>query len=101
MFPTLTTRRPRNRSLRERVREAVGTALEFATLGEATLGPAEPQAPVPHPMPARSARSTAPTFAHPHRRRLTRRQHARRSGSIRPRAQVCSTPVSRPAPART
>ncbi len=80
MFPTLTTRRPRNRSLRERVREAVGTALEFATLGEATLGPAAPQAPVPQPAPAPSARSTAPTFAHPHRRRLDRQQHARRSG---------------------
>ena len=101
MFPTLTTRRPLTRSLVERVREAVGTALEFATLGEATLGPAAPQAPAPRPVPAPPARSTAPTVAHPHRRRLERQQHARRSGTVRPRAQVCSTPVSRPVPART
>src|ERR671910_483993 len=55
MFPTLTTRRPLTRSLRERVREAVGTALEFATLGAATLGPAAPSAPAPRCASRRSA----------------------------------------------
>ena len=90
MFPTLTTRRPSNRSLRERVRDAVGTALEFATLGEATLGPAAPQAPVPQPAPAHSARSTAPTVAHPHRRRLIVSTMRAGAASVRPRAQVCT-----------
>ena len=49
MFPSLTTRRDRPRPLRELVRGALGTALEFATLGEATLGSARPDAPAPPP----------------------------------------------------
>ena len=43
MFPLLTTTSAGpKRSLTERLREAVGTALEFATLGEATLGSPTP-----------------------------------------------------------
>ena len=96
MFPTLTTRRPRNRSLRERVREAVGTALEFATLGEATLGPAAPQAPVPQPAPADTFRAVhRPHHRAPAPPPAGSSATSRRSGSVRPRAQVCSTPVSR------
>ncbi len=97
MFPELTTRRPNKRSLRELVRGAVGTALEFATLGEATLDSAVRRTGSPAG-PARSARPAAPTAAHPHRRRLTRQPPARRGGTVRPRAQVCRTPVHRPAP---
>ena len=101
MFPTLTTRRHDKRSLRELVRGAMGTALEFATLGEATLGPAAPTAPASPPARVRSAGPAAPTAAHPHRRRLTRQPRARRTGMVRPRTQVCRTPVHRPAPRRT
>jgi len=96
MFPVLTTRRPNKRSLRELVRGAAGTALEFATLGEATLDRTEAEGPAPPPGLARSARPAAPTAAHPHRRRITRQPPARRSGTVRPRAQVCRTPVYHP-----
>lgn len=81
MFPPTTTRQPK-RSLRELMRGAVGTALEFATLGEATLAPA-------HPRPA----APAPGPEHPHRRSLARVPRARRAGMTPPRAQVCTSPV--------
>jgi hypothetical protein len=97
MFPELATRRPNKRSLRELVRGAVGTALEFATLGEATFGSVEAEGPAPRPVPAHSTPPAAPTAAHPHRRRLIRQLPARRGGTVRPRAQACRTPVHRPA----
>ena len=59
MFPALTTRRPNKRSLSELVRGAVGTALEFATLGEATLDPVHRADPAPRPAP-RAARGGRP-----------------------------------------
>jgi hypothetical protein len=92
---------PATRSLGELVRGAVGTALEFATLGEATLAPVERTAPAPPPARAHSTGPTAPTAAHPHRRRLTRQPTPRRGGTVRPRAHVCRTPVHRPAHRRT
>jgi hypothetical protein len=101
MFPTLTTRRPNKRSLRELVRGAMDTALEFATLGEATLDRTDGLQAASGPAPAHIARSAAPTAAHPHRRRLTRQRSPRRGGTVRPRAQVCRTPVHRPATGRT
>ena len=68
--PSSTTRRCKRRSLRELVRGAVGTALEFATLGEAprlrTASRRLPAADPAHRGPA------APTAAHPHRRLLDR-----------------------------
>ena len=97
MFPSLTTRRDRPRPLRELVRGALGTALEFATLGEATLGSARPDAPAPPSARRRPAGPTAPIAAHPHRRRLTRQQRARRTGMVPARTQACRQPVHRPA----
>jgi hypothetical protein len=78
MFPPTITGRPRKRSLRELVREAVDTAAAFATLGEA-------QAPQRAP--------TAPTREHPHRRSLGRHPRSRRPGQVARRAQVCVSPV--------
>ena len=95
--PRLTTRRQTKRSLRELMRGAVGTALEFATLGEATLGPAPAPRQAPRPAAARHAGPAAPTAVHPHRRHIARQLHPRRGGTVRPRAQACRTPVSRPA----
>jgi len=84
MFPpTIDSRQPK-RSLRELVRGAVDSALEFATLGEAT-------APRSTPLP----RAAAPTYEHPHRRRLDRHQRTRRPGTVSARAQVCHTPLPR------
>jgi hypothetical protein len=83
----MTTSRPKKRSLRERMREAMDTAVEFATLGEAAL-----------PDRTRSAGVTAPAAEHPHRRRLGHPQRTRRPGTVSPRAQVCVSPVHRPAP---
>jgi hypothetical protein len=83
----MTTRRPKKRSLRELVREAVDTAVEFTTLGEARL-------------PTRDAHrpSSAPTSEHPHRRRIGHQPRTRRPGSVGPRTQVCVSPVThRPA----
>jgi len=60
MFPPTTTGRPKKRSLRELVREAVQTAAEFATLGEAQAPERE----------SRRGSPTAPTRVHPHRRPL-------------------------------
>lgn len=91
MFSPSTTRRPNKRSLRELLRAAVDTALEFATLGEATVS--APQ--VRHPEPP------AAVASHPHRRPASRRPRARRPGVAAPRAQPCSSPVAaRRLPAR-
>jgi len=84
MFPLMTDSRPNTRSLRALVREAVDSALEFATLGAASV-PREPRS------------TPAPTAVHPHRRQLGHRL-PRRPGSVAPRPQVCTTPVHRPAP---
>ena len=96
MFPSLTTRRDRPRPLRELVRGALGTALEFATLGEATLAP--------HGLTRRPHRPRVagrgvhrPHAAHPHRRRLTRQQRARRPGMVRRAHPGLPPPVHRPA----
>src|SRR3954452_3912412 len=81
MFPLMTGSRPHKRSFRELVRGAMDSALEFATLGEATARPAP-----------------APTSGHPHRRHVSgHRPGRRRPGMVAPRPQVCSTPVHRPA----
>jgi hypothetical protein len=74
---------PSRRSLADLMRGALGTALEFATLGEATF----PQAGSDQPAPP------APSREHPHRRALVRPSRPRRDGAIRPRAQVCTAPV--------
>jgi hypothetical protein len=99
MFPPLTTRRPQKPSFRELVRNAVDTALEFATLGEATAredrfewpSASPAQAAPPRPVP------TAPTSEHPHRRQVVRTPRKRRPGRVPPRAQACVMPVHRPA----
>ena len=83
MFPPTITGRPKKRSLRELVREAVGTAAAFATLGEAEA-PERRDPPRAH---------TAPTREHPHRRSLGRHPRRRRPGPVAPRAQVCVSPV--------
>jgi hypothetical protein len=86
MFPTMTSR-PKKRSLRELMREAVGTAVEFATLGEATIPARDP----------RRGGSTAPNHGHPHRLQIGHHPRTRRPGTVSPRAQVCVSPVHRPA----
>jgi hypothetical protein len=114
MFPPLTARRsekrslrellrgaadrPEQGSLRELLRGAVGTALEFATLGEATAQARHPR-PAPPAPAAGSPRpaATAPIAEHPHRRQVGRIARRRRPGRVAPRAQVCVTPVHRPA----
>src|ERR687885_341408 len=45
MFPPTTAFRPKKRSLRELVRDAVDTAVEFATLGEASASARSAPAP--------------------------------------------------------
>jgi hypothetical protein len=82
----MTTRRPKKRSLRELMREAVDTAVEFATLGEATL---------PGRTPVRPSATTAPRAEHPHRRHLGHHPRTRRPGTVSARAQVCTSPVVR------
>ena len=99
MFPPLTaSRRPQKRSFTALVRDAVDTALAFATLGEATSQGfmEEPAAASPPAAPARQA-ATAPTAEHPHRRLVGRTPRRGRPGRVAPRAQVCVTPVHRPA----
>ena len=98
MFPPLTaSRRPQKRSFGALVRDAVDTALAFATLGEATSqGFVEEPTATPAPAAPRQA-STAPGTEHPHRRQVTVSiQRRRRPGESAPRAQVCVTPVHRP-----
>jgi hypothetical protein len=85
MFPPLTTSRKRS-PLSAMVRGAVDAALEFAMLGEAIAAE-----------PAPSPPAGAPRSEHPHRPRLRRSVRARRDGAVPPRAQVCLTPVHRPA----
>jgi len=96
MFPLLTTTGGSRRSLAERLRDAVEAALEFATLGEATLGSSARTTPAPRP-DVRAAGPSAPAAAHPHRRRLVRQPRARRPGMAAVRAQPCRAPVHRPA----
>ena len=99
MFPPLTaSRRPQKRSFAALVRDAVDTALAFATLGEATSQGFAKESPAA-PSSAATARqaSTAPSTEHPHRRQVGRTPRRRRPGESAPRAQVCVTPVHRPA----
>ena len=106
MFPRLTTRRDRPRPLRELVRGAMGTALEFATLGEATLGSARPpprrpsrrppavsRRPPPPPPPTRtegcslvSPAGAGPVRSGPAHRPAARRFIARHPTGLRPAA---------------
>jgi hypothetical protein len=84
MFPSMIDRRQNKRSFRELMRGAMDTALEFATLGEATAQ-------------AQTTPAPAPTAGHPHRRPLDHRRGRNRPGMVAPRPQVCTTPVHRPA----
>ena len=100
MFPPLTaSRRPQKRSFGALVRDAVDTALAFATLGEATSqGFVEEPAATPASSVSERQAPTAPSTGHPHRRQVTvSNQRRRRPGESAPRAQVCVTPVHRPA----
>jgi hypothetical protein len=99
MFPPLTaSRRPQKRSFGALVRDAVDTALAFATLGEATSQGfvEEPTAAPASGAPVRRA-STAPGTEHPHRRQVVSTPRKRRPGRVAPRTQVCVSPVHRPA----
>ncbi|MDA0141392.1 hypothetical protein [Solirubrobacter deserti] len=81
----MTDRRQNKRSLRELVRGAMDTALEFVTLGEANRA-------------TMTESSPAPTVEHPHRRTLDHRRKSRkRPGMVPARPQVCTSPVHRPA----
>jgi hypothetical protein len=84
MFPSMIERRQNKRSLRELMRGAMDTALEFVTLGEATAQ-------------AKTRPAPAPTAGHPHRRPLAHRRRRTRPGMVASRPQVCTTPVHRPA----
>ena len=99
MFPPLTaSRRPQKRSFGALVRDAVDTALAFATLGEATSqGFLEETPAAPSQAATQRPASTAPSTEHPHRRQIGRTPRRRRPGESAPRAQVCVTPVHRPA----
>ena len=84
MFPPLTaTRRPQKRSFGALVRDAVDTALAFATLGEATSQGfvEEPTAAPASGAPVRRA-STAPSIEHPHRRQVVSTPRERRPGRV-------------------
>ena len=99
MFPPLTaSRRPQKRSFGALVRNAMDTALAFATLGEAT-SQGFFEEPAATPTKAASARpaSTAPGTEHPHRRQVVSTPRKRRPGRVPPRTQVCVSPVHRPA----
>ena len=98
MFPPLTeSSRPQKRSFRALVRDAVDTALAFATLGEATSQGFVKEPAAPTQAATQRQASTAPSTEHPHRRQIGRIQRRRRPGESAPRAQVCVTPVHRPA----
>jgi hypothetical protein len=99
MFPPLTaSRRPQKRSFGALVRDAVDTALAFATLGEATSqGFVEEPAATPSGAAGVRRASTAPSAEHPHRRQVVSTPRRRRLGRVAPRTQVCVTPVHRPA----
>ena len=99
MFPPLTaTRRPQKRSFGALVRDAVDTALAFATLGEAT-SQGFMEEPVAAPGPAAPERQApiAPSTEHPHRRQVVSTPRKRRPGRVAPRTQACVSPVHRPA----
>ena len=89
MFPSPTIDRPARRSVKELMRGALGSALEFATLGEASLSGSASELPAP---PAPSVRE------HPHRMPLVRPRRPRRDGAVPPRAPVCTAPVSMRSP---
>ena len=99
MFPPQTaSRRPQKRSFAALVRDAVDTALAFATLGEATSqGFVEEPPAAPSSSALERKAATAPSAEHPHRRQIGRTPRRRRPGESAPRAQVCVTPVHRPA----
>jgi hypothetical protein len=99
MFPPLTaSRRPQKRSFAALVRDAVDTALAFATLGEATSqGLLDESLAAPSQAATARPASTAPSADHPHRRQVGRTPRRRRPGESASRAQVCVTPVHRPA----
>ena len=91
MFPSTTTDHPTRRSLRELMRGALGTALEFATLGEATLaGP--PSRPAP---PAHVRRTPASSGA----RVVLRARAAPGLPRHAPRSAPLRSPEHAPAPA--
>src|SRR3954453_16938207 len=95
MFPPTIASRPTKRSLRELVRGAVDTALEFATLGEATMRRPAPPPSAPPPPPPPPPTPPPPPSHPPHRRPLDRQPRRRRPGTVRPRAQVCRSPPPR------
>ena len=99
MFPPLTaSRRPQKRSFGALVRDAVDTALAFATLGEATSqGFVEEPVAAPDTVAVARQASTAPSTEHPHRRQVVSTPRKRRPGRVAPRTQVCVSPVHRPA----
>lgn len=85
MFPSTTIESPARRSFRELMRGALGTAIEFATLGEATIAGAT----------SKEEQTVPPTpqSNHPHRRALSRPSRPRRPGAVPPRHPVCTAPV--------
>ena len=99
MFPPLTAaRRPQKRSFGALVRDAVDTALAFATLGEApSQGFVEEPAATPSVAAGSRPQATAPGTEHPHRRQVVSTPRKRRPGGVAPRSQVCVSPVHRPA----
>ena len=99
MFPPQTaSRRPQKRSFAALVRDAVDTALAFATLGEATSqGFHQEPAAAPSSSALERKAATAPSTEHPHRRQVVSTPRKRRPGRVAPRTQVCVSPVHRPA----
>ena len=87
MFPSPTIDRPARRSVKQLVRGALGTAIEFATLGEASLASA------PAASAATQPTAPSPLMAHPHRQALVRPRRPRRDGAVPPRAPVCTASV--------
>jgi hypothetical protein len=84
MFDPTTIDRPAQRIVKMRVKGALGKALEFATLGEASIsGPATT---------AVSAPPTPSVREHPHRLPLARPRRPRRDGAVPARAGVCTMP---------
>src|SRR4051794_21584484 len=98
MFPPLTaSRRPHKRSFSELVRGAVDTALEFATLGEATSQGFVSEPASEGPVAIERQVPPAPSIEPPPRRLVGRTPPRRRPGRVAPRPQACVTPVHRPA----
>ena len=89
MFDSSTIDRPAQRFVKKRVKGALGKALEFATLGEASLsGTASAVAAPPAPTSPREAA----VAEHPHRLPLARPRRPRRDGAVPARAGVCTMP---------